>query len=45
MLTMTVDEFSAEAVVDEMLDGGGAVRLTGLYSDGTGSGGTYSAVR
>ena len=32
MLTMTVDEFSAEAVVDELLDGGGAVRLAGLYS-------------
>ena len=32
MLTMTAEEFSAEGVVDELLDGGGAVRLVGLYS-------------
>ena len=32
MLTMTVDDFSAEKLVDELLDGGGAVRLAGLYS-------------
>jgi ectoine hydroxylase-related dioxygenase (phytanoyl-CoA dioxygenase family) len=32
MLTISSDEFSATAVVEELLDGGGAVRLPGVYT-------------
>ena len=32
MRTFTVDEFTPEAVVEELLDGGGAVRVPGLYT-------------
>ena len=32
MKTLTVDEFTPDAVVDELLDGGGAIRFPGLYS-------------
>jgi len=32
MKTITADEFTPEAVVAELLDGGGAVRLPGVYS-------------
>ena len=31
MRTLTADQFTAEAVVEELLDGGGAVRLPGLF--------------
>ncbi len=33
MRTMTVDQFEPDLVVAELLDGGGAVRLTGLFDD------------
>jgi ectoine hydroxylase-related dioxygenase (phytanoyl-CoA dioxygenase family) len=32
MKTFTIDQFTPEAVVDELLDGGGAIRIPGLYS-------------
>jgi ectoine hydroxylase-related dioxygenase (phytanoyl-CoA dioxygenase family) len=31
MLTIPIEDFTAAAVVDELLDGGGAVRIPGLY--------------
>jgi ectoine hydroxylase-related dioxygenase (phytanoyl-CoA dioxygenase family) len=33
MLTMRADDFSPQTVVNELLDGAGAVRLAGLYTD------------
>ncbi|MDH3294817.1 MAG: phytanoyl-CoA dioxygenase family protein [Acidimicrobiia bacterium] len=33
MRTMTIDDFDAAAVVDELLDGGGAIRFPGLFTD------------
>ena len=33
MLTLDADSFTPEAVVDELLDGGGAVRFPALFSD------------
>lgn len=33
MRTMSVDEFSPDAVVEELLDGGGAIRFPSLFTD------------